>query len=388
MVVVMCMGMVAPTVQAGETTKVKITYKGKKKNYKGVKKYAYVNNKKISVSKIPIFMKSGAYVGPVNNIFKNSSLKVSVKSAGSKLTLTYNSKVMVLKDGSRYANLNGKKTRLGSYAMYVTYPGGRKRWVVPLYSVCARLGISYKLSGGVITIGGTTNRPPATTTATTATTTEADDNTESDNRDEQTDRIVLTLDAGHGGSDAGATGNGFREKEMTLSIVRAAKKYFDKDERFKVYYTRTSDSYPSLSDRYRLANNQDSDMFISVHINSYKESSHGTETLYCNDYYYKKDDKTVTRPKYTGLARNSISSKVLADAIHKSVIATTGFTNRGLKNRTDLAVLKYTTMPACLIEYGFISNKSEARKMNENLDKYGRELYEGVVDFLKDRNKL
>mgnify|MGYP000700724132 FL=1 len=64
---------------------------------------------------------------------------------------------------------------------------------------------------------------------------------------------ILVLDAGHGGSDSGATGNRLREKDLTLSIVLAAKKQFDKDKNYAVYYTRTTDTYPSLTDRSDLA---------------------------------------------------------------------------------------------------------------------------------------
>ncbi|MDO4555356.1 MAG: N-acetylmuramoyl-L-alanine amidase, partial [Lachnospiraceae bacterium] len=94
---------------------------------------------------------------------------------------------------------------------------------------------------------------------------------------------VIVIDAGHGGSDTGATGNGYKEKNMTLAIVQAAKKYFDENSNYKVYYTRLTDKYPSLADRYNLANEVKSDLFISVHINSAGKTATGTETLYNPD---------------------------------------------------------------------------------------------------------
>lgn len=360
----LCMGMTAPAVQTEAASKIKVTCKGKAKYYKNVKKYAYVNNKKITFGKMPIFMKSNTYVGPVNKLLKNSSLKVSVESTSSTLTLTYGSNIMAMKNGSRYATVNGERVRMSTQAMYATYPSGKKKWVVPLKSVCSRLGISYKLSGGIIRLGGTTNQPFAISVPETPTI------------PQQTEQqITLVLDAGHGGQDSGATGNGYREKNMTLSILLGAKKYFDNDSRFNVYYTRTSDTYPSLDDRCRLANVQNADLFISVHINSASASAHGTETLY-----------NASRVATT--AKNGITSKELASSIHNSVLSSTGFTNRGLKNRTDLRVLNNTTMPACLIEYGFISNTAESRQMNANLDRYGKELYESIVQFLQEKGKL
>ncbi|MCD8019540.1 MAG: N-acetylmuramoyl-L-alanine amidase [Clostridiales bacterium] len=353
MIAILCFGMAFSTmdVEAASSTKVTVTYKGVSKTYSSKKTSAYVNNTKIGLKNQPIFKKKGWYYGPVNKLFKNSSLKVTVTSTSTKVTMQYGSNILVMKNGKKKVTLNGTTITMDVPAMYVTYSNGKSRWVVPLKLVCSYLDIDYSTSGGVIKIGGTTN---------------SSSNSSSSNDG----KVVLVLDAGHGGTDSGATGNGYREKTLNLAIVKAAKTYFDDDSRFKVYYTRTSDTYPSLSDRYNLANNVDADLFISVHINSASSSSAtGTEVL------YNSSRNSTTK-------KNGITSKKLATAILKSVVATTGFTNRGLKNRTDLAVLNHTTMPASLIEYGFISNSTEARKMNANTTRYGKELYEGIVDYL------
>lgn len=181
---------------------------------------------------------------------------------------------------------------------------------------------------------------------------------------------VIVLDAGHGGSDTGATGNGYKEKNMTLSIVKAAKTYFDQNEDYKVYYTRLTDTYPSLSDRYQLANEVNADLFISVHINSAGKTATGTETLYNPD----RNKKSLA----------GLSCYKLAFYTHKYVKAATGFTNRGLKKRCSrlgngLAVLSHNNGPATLTEIGFISNPSEAKKMNRNLDSYGKAIYDSVL---------
>ena len=190
-----------------------------------------------------------------------------------------------------------------------------------------------------------------------------------------TSKVILVLDAGHGGTDSGASGNGNLEKTMTLRIVTEAKKYFDKDTRFQVYYTRTGDQTLTLENRYTLANNVNADIFISVHINSYKSTSTGTETL------YSKDRNTITQ-------KGNISSLELATAMQQGACAATGFENRGLVNRPKLYVLKYTNMPACLIEYGFISNRTECISMNANMPNYGRALYQSVVDFMKVKGRI
>lgn len=171
---------------------------------------------------------------------------------------------------------------------------------------------------------------------------------------------IVVLDAGHGGSDSGAVANGYKEKNMTLKIVQAAKSYFDDDPDIKVYYTRLSDTYPSLTERSDLANEVGADRFYSVHINSAGSSATGTETLY-NSKGYKSS---------TGLTSYNWSA-----TIHPYIRSATGFTNRGLVNRTGLAVLRHTKTSSTLTEIGFISNKSEAKKMNSNLTNYGKAVY-------------
>jgi N-acetylmuramoyl-L-alanine amidase len=182
---------------------------------------------------------------------------------------------------------------------------------------------------------------------------------------------VIVLDAGHGGSDSGATANGYSEKDFTLSIVKAAKKYFDKNSDYKVYYTRLSDTYPSLSERYTLANNVSADIFVSVHINdSDSSSAKGTETLY--------------NPDRNKTSSAGLSCYKLATYVQKYVQASTGFSNRGIKERctrlsNGLAVLNNNNGPATLTEIGFISNSSEAKTMAANLSDYGKAIYDAIV---------
>ena len=176
---------------------------------------------------------------------------------------------------------------------------------------------------------------------------------------------VIVLDAGHGGSDAGATGNGYKEKDFTLSIVKGAKTHFDANSDYKVYYTRLSDTYPSLSSRSALANEVKADLFLSVHINSYSKTSAGTETLY--------------NPKRNLKNPAGLNCYNLASYVQQYVRASTGFTNRGLKQRTDLSVLNRNQVPAALVEIGFISNPTEAKKMAANLDNYGKAIYDSIL---------
>ena len=367
MALILCFGLTAP-LSTNAAAKVRVrTVKGVTKSYSGRMSACYINNQKIGLTKTPIFKKSGTYMGPVSAL-KNSKLKVKTTTKGETLTLSYGPNTVVLRADSRTAVTNGQASSMGAAVIHGTYTAtGKKRWIVPLKSVCTRLGISYKLSGGKIRITGTTqssaSNPTNTTTEDKTNTTPVTNN-----------KIKIVIDAGHGGSDSGATGNGMAEKNLTLAIVLSAKGYFDRDSKFDVSYTRTSDTYPSLSQRANLANNKGADMFLCVHINSASASAHGTETL------WNADRNSVT-------VKNGLSSRELATAMHSGAIAATGFTNRGLVNRPNLYVLKHTTMPACLIEYGFISNTTEAARMKANTSVYGRALYNSVVNLMKKQGK-
>ena len=172
---------------------------------------------------------------------------------------------------------------------------------------------------------------------------------------------VIVIDAGHGGKDSGATGNGYIEKNMTLKIVQNIKTNFDSDPLYKVYYTRLSDWYPTLTERYDLANAVNADRFLSVHINSADSASaKGTETLY-------KDYKTY------------------ASVIHSSSLSGMGYTkgssyDRSLVYRPGLAVLRGTKMMSALAEMGFISNSTESARIDARSEAIGSALYQSLCN--------
>lgn len=192
---------------------------------------------------------------------------------------------------------------------------------------------------------------------------------------------VVVIDAGHGGTDPGMTGNGITEKNKTLEIVKAAKKYFDNNKEIKVYYTRLADTVPhvtagsagiknsrmSLAPRYNLANDIDADLFISVHVNSwiYSSSVNGTET-----FYSSSNNRTNSY---------GMTSKDFANMLHKDMIKVIGRADRGVKISNNLAVLRYTKMPAILIETAFATNKKDAEVLNTKVDEMAKTIYNGTV---------
>ena len=384
LLLVMCVIVPARAHAAG---KVKIKYHGISKNYSGKITTVYINGKKKTINSRPIFKKDRAYVGSLSHLFVNSAFKVKYKSSGKKAILTYRNKKLILTDASRNAVVNGvtEKKALGTIAMRAARytSSGYTGWIVPLRSVCKRLGISYKVKNGAIYLGktatSTSSAKTKTSSVNTKTSSAASPVTASSGVDisklSSGKQLILVLDAGHGGIDSGAVGSNYKEKNLNLAIILAAKQCFDKDKRFKVYYTRTSDTYPSLSDRSTLANNKNADLFISVHINSASSSATGTETLYNNS-------------RVGTTAKNGVNSKELAQAMQNAAVKSTGFTNRKLVDRPNLWVLKKTTMPACLIEYGFISNPKEASLMYASTSKYGKDLYEAIAAFAKAKGLI
>ena len=159
---------------------------------------------------------------------------------------------------------------------------------------------------------------------------------------------VLLLDAGHGGKDPGASGNGLVEKDLTLTMLQKVNRELDDD--IKVYLTRNSDTYPDNNSRARTAN-QIADAMVSIHMNAAENTlTNGTETLYKNH-----DNDTG----------ETLTSKQLAMMIQNSIINATGNNNRGTVHRTDLLILNGTTVPAVIVEVAFLSNVGDALKLSQ-----------------------
>lgn len=147
---------------------------------------------------------------------------------------------------------------------------------------------------------------------------------------------IICIDAGHGGKDPGAVGNGVVEKDVALKTAKAVGELLKK-QGFEVVYTRTYDVFVNLNERCRIANAKNADLFISVHVNSATNTdAKGTETL-C----YSKNE--------------------FAYIAQKGLISALKTNDRGVKERKDLAVLNGTKMTAVLLELGFLSNADEAK---------------------------
>lgn len=185
---------------------------------------------------------------------------------------------------------------------------------------------------------------------------------------------VITIDPGHGGSDSGAIGpTGVMEKNVTLRVSLELQKLL-KEEGAIVHMTRTKDTEVSakksnatdieeLQARCDIANKVKSDIFLSIHMDSFtNKSAKGT-----TGYYY---------------AKGSRRSRELADKIRANLVDQLGTSSRGTQT-CNFYVVRHTDMPATLIEIAFISNPEEEKMMDskEGIQKAALAIADGIADY-------
>jgi len=184
------------------------------------------------------------------------------------------------------------------------------------------------------------------------------------------DKIVV-LDAGHGGIDPGATKSGYNEKDINFKIINTyTKEYFENSD-VKVYFTRETDTKIDLYERAAFADEVGADLFISLHLNSNNKSSiNGTEV-----YYYKGNN---------AVSKAGINSYKLAKVLVDNLSSALGTKNRGVLS-AEFVVVKYNTVPAVLIELGYMTNTSDLAKItNEKYQKKAAEtIYKTVLSVLE-----
>ncbi|MDF2944806.1 MAG: hypothetical protein K0S01_3664 [Herbinix sp.] len=184
---------------------------------------------------------------------------------------------------------------------------------------------------------------------------------------------IVVLDPGHGGGANGAQYFDTREKDMNFKILyTVGKNYFLQDSsKLKVYYTRISDVDMTLSDRAGFANKYGADLFVSLHMNaSTASSAYGTEV------YYASNNKAEL---------SGMDSKEMATLFVNNVTNALGTSNRGAKPERYTVVYK-NTVPAILIELGFLSNKSDhARITDESFqNNAARTIYETILEVFEN----
>lgn len=184
---------------------------------------------------------------------------------------------------------------------------------------------------------------------------------------------IVVLDPGHGGVDPGAVSNGMNEKDIVYNILYTyGKKYFNaKNSLVKAYWTRVNDKKIELNDRAAFAESVGADCFISLHMNSASSNAKGTEV-----YYSTSNNKDTA---------SGLTSKKLAECFQKSIVDNLLMNSRGVKT-AQFVVIKKNTVPAILVELGFISNKEDREKFTNSKyqKKTAKLFYDTIVDILKE----
>ncbi|MGL6106139.1 N-acetylmuramoyl-L-alanine amidase family protein [Romboutsia sp.] len=172
--------------------------------------------------------------------------------------------------------------------------------------------------------------------------------------------MKVFLDFGHGGTDSGAIGQNLQEKDVVLNIGTKVKKHLERYN-IQVNTSRDTDKTVSLEQRCRLANSIESNCFISLHCNSFSNSSAKGLEVYSSSYN-TKDLATI------------LYNQLLKDNLYN--------VKRGVKH-SNFYILKNTKMRAALIELAFISNIDDAKLLREKQDEFAESIARGICVYLK-----
>jgi len=215
----------------------------------------------------------------------------------------------------------------------------------------------------------TTTQKQSTTNTQTAQT-QTQPNTSTGNK-----KYTIVVDAGHGGHDSGARGNGYNEKDIALQVATKLANNLRQD--YNVIMTRNSDFFVPLDTRAKIGNDANADFFISIHLNSSSSSSaNGTEVF----YFSKKDQGSYAAQvakfenKVDGsygdvpfsdfilndifYRKNQKTSQAIAESVLDGLINLTGLRRRGVFG-ANFAVLRGSNSPSILVELGFMNNYSD-----------------------------
>lgn len=191
-------------------------------------------------------------------------------------------------------------------------------------------------------------------------------------------KYTILVDAGHGGYDIGSESsknyegspNNVYEKDIALQISKKVTAKLSQYEDVQVIMSRSDDTLVSLDDRTAIAASQNVDAFISIHLNAEAggNSAYGVET------YYRKNSEEA--------------SIELANMVQSSMVSYVQARDRGTMP-ANYEVLRETTMPAILIETGFISNPEEEKKLSNSKyqDQMAEGIAQGVLSYLDKINK-
>ncbi len=183
--------------------------------------------------------------------------------------------------------------------------------------------------------------------------------------------IKIFIDQGHNpqGVNAGAEGFGMREQDITYNVGMYLADILRSDSRFEVRTSRNSpdevlgtSNSTSLAARVDAANSWPADYFISIHANANTNPAiNGSEVYVYQEY---------TQAYY------------LAEQVLQAMVERVGTKDNGVRLNPSLYVLRRTTMPAILVELGYITNESDAQKLRDDQYEFAYGIYQGLLNYL------
>lgn len=217
----------------------------------------------------------------------------------------------------------------------------------------------------------------------------------------------IIIDPGHGGKDPGAMAFGMKEKDIVLDIAKKLVPVLEKELRCEVLLTRDQDVFIPLEERTAIANTQNADLFVSLHINAHPSAKvRGLETYYLNLTTNAEAMRVAARENaisthqmsdlqdiLSDIMKNSKinESSRLAQQVHNSILTKAennsyaNIKNLGVK-QAPFYVLIGAEMPAILIEIAFISNKEDAKNLQDPsfVTMLTQEIADGIRTYVND----
>ena len=224
--------------------------------------------------------------------------------------------------------------------------------------------------------------------------------------------VTVAIDAGHGGEDPGAiTRSGIREKDVVLAISRALKRRMDRTPGMKAVLVRDGDYYVGLRRRTEIARRQGADLFVSLHADSFRDTRVSGSSV----YILSRRGASSEAARWLAEQENSsdfvggislddkddLLASVLVDLqqtatlsasseVGGHVLTSLGQIGRRHKRRIEQAgflVLKSPDIPSILVETGFLTNPSDAKRLSNanHQDKVARAILDGILRYF-DRN--
>ena len=224
---------------------------------------------------------------------------------------------------------------------------------------------------------------------------------------------LIVVDAGHGGSDLGAKGyRGIQEKNVNLAIALRLKDILTSRYKYRVILTRGDDTFIPLPGRGKIANDNNADVFVSVHANAApRRAAHGIETYYLGQGHSEEAKATAAREngKLVKSVKDDETQEILASMISTTKINKSsrlagniqnqlyqsmrkkysGVKNLGVKEG-PFFVLHDTNMASVLVEVGFVTNPREESRLKQSsyLDRLASSIAKGVSKFVQDSDPM